>query len=515
MNLVRSPSNLQRDNNHSSWRLDAKRYSNWQRLIRVQSWVNRFIHNCCVNEEHKVKGELTLNELSDAEKQIIRDAQKETFSEEYLALQKGTKLTMSSKLFGLCPKLDEDGVIRLNTRLQYAEFLPYDVRHPIVLPQKHWVTKLIVKYFHEKGNHNAGTNQTLSLLSTKYWIIAAREKIKEWERECATCKRRKAKQAEQIMAPLPINRLKPSLRAFVRTAVDFAGPFITRQGRGKSRCKRYLCLFTCLATRAVHLEMAYGLDTDSFLKAFCRMVNRQGLPEEMLSDNGTNFVGANKELRKLVKQMTKDSKVNESLVKQGVKWTFNPPYAPHFGGVFETMIKAAKRAIIAILGNADITDEELLTAFTGAESLLNSRPLTYQSASPEDTTPLTPNHFLQGQMGGKFAPEVDQETCYNPKKRWRRIQELTRHFWHRWMTEWIPSLSARKKWFHERKNLEVDDIVLLVSPDSHRAHWPLGRVIKVYPGKDGQVRSVKLQVGDKQLVRPVVKLCPLELDCLA
>ena len=295
-----------------------------------------------------------------------------------------------------------------------------------MLPQKHWVTKLIVKYFHEKRNHNARTNQTLSLLSTKYWIIAACEKIKEWERECVTCKRRKAKQAEQIMTPLPINRLKPSLTAFVRTAVDFAGPFLTRQGRGKSRCKCYLCLFTCLATRAVHLEMAYGLDTDSFLKAFCRMVNRQGLPEEMLSDNETNFVGANEELHELVKQMTKDSKVNESLVKQGVKWTFNPPYAPHFRGVFKTMIKAAKRAIIAILQNADITDEELLTAFTGAESLLNSRPLTYQSANPEDN----PNHFLQGQMGGKFAPEVDQETCYNPKKRWRQIQELTRHFWH-------------------------------------------------------------------------------------
>ena len=134
------------------------------------------------------------------------------------------------------------------------------------------------------------------------------------------------------MAPLPINRLKPSLRAFVRTTVDFAGPFITRQGRGKSRCKRYLCLFTCLATRAVHLEMAYGLDTDSFLKAFCRMVNRRGLPEGMLSDNGTNFVGANEELRELVKQMTKDSKVNESLVKQGVKWTFNPPIHTSFQG---------------------------------------------------------------------------------------------------------------------------------------------------------------------------------------
>ena len=295
----------------------------------------------------------------------------------------------------------------------------------------------------------------MSLLSTRYWIIAAREKIKEWERECATCKRRKAKQAEQIMALLPTNCLKPSIKAFVRTAVDFAGPFLTKQGRGKSRCRRYLCLFTCLATRVVHLEMAYGLDTDSFLKAFCRMVNRRGLPKEMLSDNGTNFVGANEELRELVKQMIKDGKVNDRLVKQGVKWKFNPPYAPHFGGVFETMIKATKRAITAILENADITDEELLTAFIEAEFLINSRPLIYQSANSEDNTPLTPNHFLQGQMGGEFAPEVDQKTCYNLKKRWRRVEELSRHFWQRWMTEWIPSLNARKKWFHERKNVQI------------------------------------------------------------
>ena len=105
-----------------------------------------------------------------------------------------------------------------------------------MLRQKHWLTKLIVIYFHEKGNHNSGTNQTLSLLSTKYWIIAAHEETIDWERECATCKRRKAKQAEQSMAPLPANHLKPSVKAFVRTAVDFAGPFITKQGRGKSRC---------------------------------------------------------------------------------------------------------------------------------------------------------------------------------------------------------------------------------------------------------------------------------------
>ena len=150
----------------------------------------------------------------------------------------------------------------------------------------------------------------------------------------------------------------------------------------------------------------------------------------MLSDNGGNFVGANKELCDLVKELDQE-KITKSTANQGINWKFNPPLAPHFGGVHESMIKAAKRAIHAILGNADITDEELTTAFTGAEALLNSRPLTYQSANPEDDVPLTPNHFLFGQIGGQFAPESVDHTAFNPKKRWRRVQELVRHFWHR------------------------------------------------------------------------------------
>ena len=205
------------------------------------------------------------------------------------------------------------------------------------------------------------------------------------------------------------------------------------QGRGKRREKRYLCLFTCLTSRAVHLEMAYGLDVDSFMRTFTRMTDRRGLPKEIISDNGTNFVGANKELIEIFGRLAKDAKLKSLVSSKGIKWTFSPPYAPHFGGVFETMIKAAKRAVMAILGNADVTDDELMTAFTGAEALINSRPLTYQSADPEDDIPLTPNHLLHGQIGGRFAPEVAEEVAYSPKKRWRRVQELIRHFWYRWL----------------------------------------------------------------------------------
>ena len=313
---------LENSNKDMLWRLNCERFSSWERFTRIYA---RFIHNCHVNEEHRTTGQLTLDEISDVEKQIIKNAQRDSFCDEYMALTKEKQLSANSKLLGLCPRVDGDGLMRSDSRLQYADFLPYDVRYPIILPRRNWVTKLIVKYYHEMGHHNAGTNQTLSALSTKYWIIAAREEIAEWEKQCAICIKRKAKCAQQIMAPLPLNRIKSSLRTFVRTAVDFGGPFVTIQGRGKQRQKRYLCLFTCLASRAVHLEVAYGLDTDSFLRAFYRMCNRRGVPEELISDNGTNFVGTNQELRELRTQMLQNGKLEERLTCQKVKCTTLTP----------------------------------------------------------------------------------------------------------------------------------------------------------------------------------------------
>ena len=234
------------------------------------------------------------------------------------------------------------------------------------------------------------------------------------------------------------------------------------------------------------------------------MASRRGLPDEVYSDNGTNFVGADRELQVLLAQV-EGHKIKESVANKGVKWHFNPPLAPHFGGAHESMVKSAKKAIKAILGQADINDEELMTAIVGAEGLINSRPLTYQSANHADDVPLTPNHFLHGQIGGQFAPMSVDETQYSPRKRWRRVQELVRHFWKRWLREWLPGLSARKKWHRERRNIQTGEVVLLISSDTPRGSWPMGRVVEVYPGDDGRVRVVKVQVGQGTLIRPISK----------
>ena len=148
--------------------------------------------------------------------------------------------------------------------------------------------------------------------------------------------------------------------------------------------------------------------------------------------------------------------------------------------------------------------------FTGAEDLLNSRPITYQTANPEEDLPLTPNNFLHGRIGGEFAPPSVDTTGFNARQRWRRVQELVRHFWTRWIREWLPSIARRSKWHKDTENVTVGDLVLILTPDTPRGQWPMGRIVETFPGKDGKVRTARVRFRGTTLLRPIVKLCPLE-----
>ena len=483
--------------------IEANYFSNFRSLVRTFAWVRRFVNNCKLpNESRKKSQTLCLQELKDSETWWIKKAQLEGFPEG----------KTDSCLTRFNPKEDDDGLLRVDGRLCNSNDLPYDVKHPIILPKDHTVTHLIVTSAHEQLGHGSGTEHLLSELRTRFWIVKGRRIVRNLIQKCIGCRRRfTGKPTTQMMAPLPKSRLQQPMRAFERVGVDYGGPYLTKQGRGKTRTKRYLCLFTCLTTRAVHLEMAYALDTDSFINAFSRMVARRGTPAFVLSDNGTNFVGAERELRELVEALDQEKIASKTTREYDIEWKFNPPSAPHFGGVFEAMIKSAKKSIRAILGNADITDEELHTAICGAERLLNSRPITFVSSDPDDLSPLTPSHFLTGQLGGKFAPETTgQEEIFNPRKRWHRVQQLIGQFWKRWRREFLPSLSTRKKWFHPKHNLKKDDVVMIIEKDAKRAEWPLGRVTEVFPGVDGLVRLVRIKTKDGEYLRPVHCLCPLE-----
>ena len=240
---------------------------------------------------------------------------------------------------------------------------------------------------------------------------------------------------QQIMAPLPKSRVQNSLRPFTNTSVDYAGPFITKQGRRGSQEKRYLCVFVCQETRAVHLEMSWSLSSTSFICCFERFLARRGVPQKIISDNGRNFVGAQDNLKEIIS----NDELSEKLARKGIEWSFNPPAAPHYGGSFEVMVKAAKKALFWVLKSANCTDEELTTAFTKAEFLINSRPLTYISNNPLDEEVITPNHFLLGQPGGVYS--VPDEISKNIGLRWKFLGERLQHFWSRWIKEWITLLN--------------------------------------------------------------------------
>ena len=266
-----------------------------------------------------------------------------------------------------------DGLFWMDGPMRFADELPCGTRHPILLPKDNPVTRLVVVDAHERLGHEAGVKQFLAELRNRFWIVKGRRLVRSVTEACAECGRCFTKKiGNQMMATLPKSRLQSSLRVFQKVGDDYGGPFLTKQRRGRAGAKHYLCLFTCLTTRAVHLEMSYSLETDSLINAFTWITSRRGTPTYIISDNGINFVGAEHELRELVEALDTERITQETCKYHATEWKFNPPSPPHFGGVFEALIKSAKKAIKAILGDADVTNEELHLAICGAERLFNS-----------------------------------------------------------------------------------------------------------------------------------------------
>ena len=482
--------------------LNPRNFSSFYHLVRLTAWVRRFASNCRQKEANLrlLTANFTVDEVKQAEIFWFKRAQIESFQDD----------VRQKCLQNLNPMKDEDGLLRIDGRLRHAE-LPYESKHPVILPKEHPITKLVVQSVHEKLGHGTGVEHTLCELRSRFWVIKGRRLVREVLHHCQACKRRfNAKPVGQMVAPLPRQRVTSSMKAFDHVGVDYGGPYLTKQGRGKTRAKRYLCLFTCLVTRAVHLEMAYSLDTNSFINAFARMVSRRGTPSYVISDNGTNYVAGERELRELVQKLNQEKIIRESSRLSQIEWHFNPPAGPHFAGVYEVMIKSAKKAIRSILGDAEVSDEELHTAICGAERLLNSRPITYVSSDATDLCPLTPDHFIHGQLGGKFAAEAGDEETLDVRKRWHRVQQLINQVWKRWRKELLPTLNRRKKWFHPERSVKEGDVVLMIEPNANRCGWPLGRILETYPGDDGLVRVVRLKARGNEYLRPVHRLCPLE-----
>lgn len=439
---------------------------------------------------------------------IIQLVQKQSFSDEWAHIRDPLH-PGQSKLRNLSPFFDEHGLIRVGGRLKHAE-IPYEQKHPILLPRSHRLTDLLIDDFHTQNKH-PGATTLQTIISQQYWIIGSRQVIRSRLRLCIACYKTRPRNSQPFMGDIPKCRLQ-QVKPFMITGVDYAGPIMLRSSttRRNVPSQAYICLFVCMTTKALHLEVVSDLSSETFLMAFCRFISRRGPVEQMHSDCGTNFVGAAK-LFQSVDQFTHSKEFQDKcqtyLMSRNISWHFNPPSAPHFGGLWEAGVKSVKTLLYRTLGLQRLKYEELATLLSRIEATLNSRPLGAKSSDPSDFEALTPSHFLTLMSS---TAQVEPNLVNVPLshfQRWRIFKDIHSHFWKRWQTEYLQTLQNRTKWIAHNPNLKIHDLVLIREPTAPLL-WKLGRIIQLH---DGIARVATVHTATGILKRPVVKLCPLPI----
>lgn len=258
------------------------------------------------------------------------------------------------------------------------------------------------------------------------------------------------------------------------------------------------------------MEVAADLSTDACLVCVRNLCHVRGTPSRIRCDNGTNFIGARNTLDK-EDGFLDAAAMQREMCATGIQWCMNCPGNPEAGGVWERMVQAVKRILAVTLKDEAPRVETLRAHLLEAANMLNSRPLTHISVSPDDTEALTPNHFL---IGGPNAATMTSPTDAEPawvRKQWRICRELSRRFWSQWVTEYLPELTRRSKNHPERTELAVGDVVIVCDPSQPRGRWPLGRIESVVMGTDGRVRTAEVRTKDGIHRRPVARLAVLDV----
>ena len=248
------------------------------------------------------------------------------------------------------------------------------------------------------------------------------------------------------------------------------------------------------------------MDADAFLLALRRFVARRGRPKEILSDCGTNFRGAERELREAFAAM--EPQLKEQLTEYQIDFRFNPPNAPHFGGVWEREVRSIKAGLQVAVGSQAVSEDVLHTTLVEVEGILNSKPLGYVSADVADPDPITPNILLMGRRDA-VLPQVAYVPSGIGRRRWRHCQVLVDQFWIQYIRSYLPTLQTRQKWQRSSSNVTVDSVVLIMDPSLPRAQWPIGRIIKTVTSQDGCIRTAEVLVKGKVYTRPVARLIQL------
>ena len=314
--------------------------SKWKRLLRRTTTVYK--------ATNILRKRDTLNSQNKAQIYLIKISQQNTFGKTINRMQTEKQLEPRDAALQFKPFLDRNGVLRAKGRLRHAP-IPWYHEHTIILDIKDHVTLLIVQDAHTNSCQNMGTEFVRAHLQQTFLIIGLRRFLRRLSPTCFICRRWKAQNITPMMSDLPLFRFADAEKRnpFINVGLGYFGSFYIEDNSLKLE-KQYNCIFNCLVTRAVHLEVCHSLDTDNCLLAIRRFVSRRGYPEIIISDNGTNFT-ASKKLMNLDNISIDNSYITQQLSQQNVVWKMNPPLAAHFGGVWERTIQTAKRTLLKVL----------------------------------------------------------------------------------------------------------------------------------------------------------------------
>jgi hypothetical protein len=300
----------------------------------------------------------------------------------------------------------------------------------------------------------------------KYWIPDLRVAVKKAKKRCQECKNREAKPIPPQMGDLPSAILSPFVPPFTYTGMDVLGPLEVVVGRSVQ--KRWVVLYTCLTSRAMHVEILRDLSTDACILAYRCFRSIRPTPKKVYCDNGTNFVGMSRELKRELKRALTEWSENlrqivdstaDATLSAATEWCFNPPLSPHMGGSWERMVRIIKTILKVTLNNVKLREDTLRCFLLEAVYIVNSRPLTYLPVEPGMEPALTPNMLLKFSTRGDPPPGDFDMSEMSGRKQWRKAQHLADQFWKRWVKEVLPDLTRRTKWYKRTEPLKVDDQV--------------------------------------------------------
>ncbi|KAG5667367.1 hypothetical protein PVAND_015350 [Polypedilum vanderplanki] len=496
--------------------------SNWMKLVRMigralklrDLVVRSRPHPVNIKIENKKKlaqfeiFELEPLDYERAELFIARHMQKEAFADEYKALVKGY-LVNNKEFLPLRVFIDSQGVLRINSRVALNPEI-YPQRFLPFLPRKHFLTEVLLFYYHQKYNH-VGLETQVAEVRTRFWIPRLKSELTKIKTLCNYCGYMRANPQPPPMAPLPDYRINPSLKPFEVVALDCTGEMVVYKHTRK--VKVYVLLFTCMLTRFVHVHLLEKMDALSVLEAICVLWTAHGPISRLISDNGRNFVGAARRIKRdeESEDLTAQLIEKRNLIKQKLaeekklKWEFIPPYSPWMGGAHERMIKELKRAIEFTVKKKKLSKIEFNIAIQEAAHRINCRPLTANSIDSEDQPVLTPHLLAKHRDGWPLLPsrtkcEYDNSDT-NDRLIYHRGRAIADEITSRFMKEWLPMITRQCKWFKNVPDFKKGDLVLLVDPGKTRYAWPRAKVCETYAGRDGRVRILDVQLPNGEVIK--------------